>query len=575
MSDLFSQSQSLDTSIEQRADYIPAEKLFSETADQSNLFRAVRKALLNTALKTIVGPRGCGKTHMMRHAWLSCQQDSSQLFAVYVSFNKYYRLEPLLISRTSPPDEFHAWTLSLIILATYNSLLFKQNLAEVDQFANSFDLPKTTLENLVTCLERNQPLTQVESEVARSISLARVQQIIDAACSVVGKHRTILLLDDAALTLTPPYLLEMLDIVRSLKSTTIAPKASVYPGTTEYSSRFHSGQDSTSTFVWLSVEAQDYEKDMDEIARVRIPNFTSIPEDLQTLFRFAAFGIPRAYLTMLQSFLESGESSQQRRYNGVVEEHLAGRIAEFRSLATKVPKFKELIGVGELVVNGMVEAIKEWNNHPTLLQLTVGINIDDISPMVQRMFQLLVEAGLVYDGGEIKHGTPTRIYRRFIPHGALMLQSRALIANDTGGSIQSLANALTLKRAKHPIRRKIEKFVSEPQQIKSLSFALPPCSKCGAARLTEAQRFCTNCGRELILISTFDTCLDQKVTEVPGLTSWQKSRIASELPQLKTIRDYLALQDPVLELKRVYGFGRHKSTKIADLLQSFVDDFLS
>lgn len=87
-----------DDSIEQRADYIPTDRLFVETSETSDLFKVVQRALLSSALKTIVGPRGCGKTHMMRHAWLTCQNDTTKPFAVYVSFNKYYRLEPLLIA---------------------------------------------------------------------------------------------------------------------------------------------------------------------------------------------------------------------------------------------------------------------------------------------------------------------------------------------------------------------------------------------------------------------------------------------------------------------------------------------
>jgi hypothetical protein len=50
------------------------------------------------------------------------------------------------------------------------------------------------------------------------------------------------------------------------------------------------------------------------------------------------------------------------------------------------------------------------------------------------------------------------------------------------------------------------------------------------------------------------------------------SAIASAI---KVVRDYLAMQDPVAELLTVYGFGRRRSARIADVLQGFVDDFLS
>jgi hypothetical protein len=566
----------LDASLEQRADYIPAEKLVGETATDSDLFEAVRKALLNSALKTIVGPRGCGKTHMMRYAWLTCQDDETKPFAVYVSFNKYYRLEPLLVSRASPPDEFHAWTLALIVLATYASLSFKPDYEKfIPELETTFELPKAKLETLVAALERNQPLSSEEASLARSVTISRVQQLLDTTCQRLGRKRTVLFLDDAALTLTPTYLIEMLDIVRALKTATIAPKASVYPGTTEYSARFHSGQDSTAVFVWLSVEAPEYSSDMDQIAQHRFSDFAQVPQDVVELIRFAAFGIPRAYLTMLQAYKESTARTQQQKVNQVIESHLNARLAEFRSLATKVPKLKRLVEVGELVLNGMVKAIKVSNDDASVVQMLIGIPKEDLTSITHRMFQLLVEAGLVFDAKEVKHGTPERIYQRYIPHGAALIQSRALTSGDVGGTIKSTIEAINKQRAKHPVRRKLEKFVDDPSKIKSLDFALPPCPVCGTGRVSESQKFCSNCGTQLIAVSTFDACLNVAIAEVPGLTDWQSQKIRDELPRLKTIRDYLAMQDPVAELLTVYGFGRRRSARVADVLHGFVDDFLS
>jgi hypothetical protein len=565
-----------DLALEQRADYIPADELVDETAPDSELFKSVLKALLTPSLKTIVGPRGCGKTHMMRYSWVICQDDPSKPFSVYVSFNKYYRLEPLLVSRASPPDEFHAWSLGLVVLATYGSLEYKgTNASSVAEIEQQFSLPKTRLEQLIGALERNQPLSTDELTLSRSITISKVQQLINSACVVAGRKRTVLLLDDAALTFAPTYLVELLDIIRTLKSATIAPKASVYPGTTEYSSRFHAGQDSTDVFVWTSFEAPNYASDLDQIARCRFADFDQFPNDVIEILRFAAFGIPRAYLTMLQAFKENRNKSMQSRVNQVIEDHLSARIAEFRSLATKVPKLANLLDVGELVLNGMVKAIKNANNSPGLVQLIVGVPKEDLTPIVHRMFQLLIEAGLIFDAKEVKHGTPERIYRRFIPHGAALLSSRALTSGDAGGSLRSSVDAIHSHRAKHPIRRKLEKYVDDPTILTELDFALPPCPACGAKRVGETQKFCSNCGTQLVAVSSFDACLNVQIEMVPGLTQFQIRQIKNDLPQLKTIRDYLAMQNPAAELITVYGFGRRRSTKIADVLHSFVDDFLS
>ena len=55
-------SGTLSATLQQRADYIPLEDLPSETALTGALFHRVTTELTNRALRTIVGPRGCGKT---------------------------------------------------------------------------------------------------------------------------------------------------------------------------------------------------------------------------------------------------------------------------------------------------------------------------------------------------------------------------------------------------------------------------------------------------------------------------------------------------------------------------------
>ena len=111
----------LESALQQRADYIPIEDLLSETSQQGDLFNRVAQELTNRGLRTIVGPRGCGKTHMMRFAWLKCRDDNSMPFAVYVSFNRYFRLEPLLSSHASALGQFHSWVLARIILSVIDS----------------------------------------------------------------------------------------------------------------------------------------------------------------------------------------------------------------------------------------------------------------------------------------------------------------------------------------------------------------------------------------------------------------------------------------------------------------------
>jgi hypothetical protein len=181
---------------------------------------------------------------------------------------------------------------------------------------------------------------------------------------------------------------------------------------------------------------------------------------------------------------------------------------------------------------------------------------------------------LIFDDGEVKHGTPLRIYRKFIPHSTLLLNVGAFTAEDRSGSIKQILEAIRFKSTKHPLRKSLSSIVGK-DFVDSLDLALPRCANCSERRLSDSQRFCHACGHQLVDASTFNQCLDTPVAEVPGLTTWQRAQIAENLPLFRTIRDYLAKQDPAAELLSVSGFGRRRTARIVDVLNSFVDDYLS
>ncbi len=59
---------------EERADFLEPEALQEETA-KSEFFSSILQKLYQRGTKPIIGPRGCGKTHLMRFAHISCLDD--------------------------------------------------------------------------------------------------------------------------------------------------------------------------------------------------------------------------------------------------------------------------------------------------------------------------------------------------------------------------------------------------------------------------------------------------------------------------------------------------------------------
>ncbi|EJM4074990.1 zinc ribbon domain-containing protein, partial [Salmonella enterica] len=257
----------LEKAIEQRADFIPYDELKNETSE-SDYFNKIINNLIGKKTVLIVGPRGCGKTHMMRYTSLLCKEDSAKPFAVYVSFNKYYRLEPLLTSKIDAIELFHSWMLAQILVSAKNALIdlaIEEKLI-LDHF-EGFSVG--ALNSLITQLEKGAALNEDEQIVARKLSVSNVKITLENLRVLSGRKRIVLLFDDAALTLTPDYMKEFFDVFKNLKSINITPKASVYPGTTEYGARFHPTQEGELLPVWLSVEDDSYIESMEKIASKR------------------------------------------------------------------------------------------------------------------------------------------------------------------------------------------------------------------------------------------------------------------------------------------------------------------
>ncbi|EHZ6871296.1 zinc ribbon domain-containing protein [Providencia rettgeri] len=563
----------LEQVIEQRADFIPLDELKKETS-ASDFFNRVVENLTGRKTILIVGPRGCGKTHMMRYSSLICLEDKAKPFAVYVSFNKYYRLEPLLTAKIDAIELFHSWVLAQILHSTFLTLV-SYGISESDIEKHSEGVTASSLRDVINQLEKGASLKEENQSLIRKLSISNVKNFIDKVRQLCGRKRTILLLDDAALTLTPDYMSEFFDVFKNLKSIHITPKASVYPGTTEYGARFHPTQEGEIFPVWLSVEEPSYSQSMQSIADTRIADFENIPKDVNEYLKLASFGIPRAYLSMLQEFQNNNFSTTQQGLNRIIQQHVEHRIEEFRSIQLKSPKLKNILEVGEDVFNDICNELKKTNdtlNKKNVKQLRFGISGINEYPFVERMFNLLIEAGLLYElPSNVSHGKE-RDYMRYIPHISCLLNKKIFSESERGFSLKKIIENINLPPAKHPVRRSVTTIMKK-DVLKGLSFNLPKCTICGADRINSSQKFCHNCGAELISVSTFEQCMSIPLTHIPGLTSWQVQKIKNELPKFKNIGDFLSSQDPSRELRKAQQIGVVRAEKIIRLVLSYVDEF--
>src|SRR3546814_67008 len=127
--------------------------------------------------------------------------------------------------------------------------------------------------------------------------------------------------------------------------------------------------------------------------------------------------------------------------------------AEFVSLIQKSPKFGTLITTGQVLFNKMCAELVEENKKLVQSgekQLLIGIQESaERNAYVERMFSLLVEAGLLFGfSTPVSHGK-ARTYERFIPHLGALIRDRAFSDSSRGFSPSKIVEGILLPSAKH------------------------------------------------------------------------------------------------------------------------------
>lgn len=565
--------EDLTSFIEERADYLEEAELLECTVQDGGFYKNIYAALISRGTKLIVGPRGCGKTHLMRYVWARCKGDDSLPLAIYVSFNKYFRLEPLLKSKPNAIALFNTWVLAKILISAHEVACDIEEDQGLD-LSSILIASKGDLEAIVERLEQSLSPTSELEFLVEKISVSGVTSALQSLADWLDRKRIVVLLDDAAITLTPEYLYEFFDVVRTLKTSRISPKASVYPGTTEYGPKFHVAHEAESVDAWLSIEADNYATVLGAIAEKRFNEYDKIPRDISHLLKYAAFGIPRAYLMMLREYHSDNSRSSQQKFNKLIEKYTSVRLSEYRSLINKLPRLESIIDTGEVALNRIVDLLKEANSagkDTGQKQIIVGIEEEE-NPLFNRMISLLVEVGLLLKLSSVSHGED-RSYERYIPHFALLMKNRVFSLGSHGFSPQYIIDFIGRKNVKHPVRRTPKTLLGD-DLLRKLQLTLPPCRKCNATRLTDTQRFCHQCGSSLVDESTFNKCMALELSNLPRLTSWQ-SKIITGLEGAKTVGDILSMQDPGTELRKLPRVGRITADKIISNVLLYVDEFLS
>ncbi|HCQ9870857.1 TPA: hypothetical protein OMQ57_001592 [Acinetobacter baumannii] len=560
--------------LEYRADHMTLEELERITAE-TKFYQNVVNKLLARGSKLIVGPRGVGKTHHMKIAYKQSLVNSNKPLPIYVSFSKYLRLEPLKNKSTIAIQYFHCWVLSKVLLGVKEAIEAIGLTIE----DNLYDIKWDDIKLFCDQIEKQQ-IRDWQSDLLEKISVQMVSDYIEKVLYESGRKHSILLCDDAALVLTKDYMIEFFDIFRALKSAKVSPKASVYPNT-EFGPRFHVGQDAESISCWPSITDSEYEKLFEDIYNKRYS--TELKDDLKKCFMYAAFGVPRAFINLVNQYNNSTGSSIQNKLNSVIGDQADIILQEFKSLATKQPQYKNYVQIGYEVFLKIIYAMVAENKKSlsdNKQQIYLGILQDyekdsKLAKDLSIIIRLLEETGLLARVAEVKHGSNSsgkpRVYDRFIPHFTILIREGAY-QTGRAGAIFNFSELLSYPKEKHPLRKNSLAEFIEDDQISNLKLDLPKCGKCGNPRSDIDQKFCMHCGSELINKSTFEELISRKVNDLP-LSAWLKRKIIEET-RIETVEDIISSTNPTQELRKAKGVGEKRAMRIIEEATKGMEEFL-
>ncbi|WP_421575619.1 hypothetical protein [Stenotrophomonas maltophilia] len=515
---------------EERAENLSKDELAVWTTLTGKDELNIRK-LKGAGAKLLIGPRGCGKSTMMRKAYFELLSERTA-FPVYVNYSRSLALEPLFHSNANAVLIFRQWVLCKIAREVKTSadeldLQLPKDLARIAESAD----------RLIIGLERGIAPTDPDL----LISPSELVGWLESVCDALGVSRAVLLLDDAAHAFSDKQQHEFFEIFRQLRTKSVAPKAAVYPGITSYSPNFHIGHEAEELNAWYDASDPHYLTSMRELISRRFGQdiqrkLDSKQEQVEVL-AMAAFGIPRGFLNMLSALLDQGPGrTGWSEVRPIIEAHAESVRKVFRSLTVRLPKFKNFVQLGEDLDRALIEHLRHYNSaHIVVSRKSTIVGVEEpITPNLERVLHMLEYSGIVRDGGSQSRGG--KGFRRYMLHSALIATDNAL-ALGRSFPIRAVSAGLQGGPANLIARAKASTLLGADYEGRcKLSFS--PCPKCSTERSFSEQRYCMKCGTELRDGSIYDQLLRSPVSYLP-LPERKISDITTHT-HMKTINDILA-----------------------------------
>lgn len=532
----------------------------------------ILRKLKASGAKVLTGPRGTGKTTLMLRAKNQMMKGASDVLPAYVNFKTSLRLEPLYRGSANATFWFRQWLLLRTLTGVAESA---ENLGANFPWSSVSPGGKEAILRCIDALQAGS-IESASELIPQALTVADLNGIVKSILKDTGRHRAVLLFDDAAHAFSSEQQRDFFDFFRDIKSSWVSPKAAIYPGVTDFSASFHLGHDAEEVDVWLDPSDANYFEFMTSLLHRRLPassfeRFESDGDAFKAL-ALAAFGVPRNLLNMVREVLEG--SSQRDRRLAISRTAIQKAVANcgtislqiFKSLKKKLPIYSKFIDAGELLLTRGTAVIKDFNGLTTRSHTTTIALQHPIPAELRTLVAFLQYGGLVRPRSDAKRGQIGTFWVLDI-HYALLIEANAIVARRSAG-LNDVVESL-LHRDPHAFARITPTKLLGTQDISgALPLMLPPCARCQTERITPSAKFCLNCGAELPVSSTFETAVNQDIAVLP-LTNSRATSIKAQ-SSIKTVKDVLLDKDHS-ELLKVRMIGPFWATRISRYAEEFVE----
>ena len=488
--------------------------------DNSKILR-----LIDSEQYLLEGSRGVGKTMLMKAAMLKSQAEfgKNSILPVWVSFEESIRLERIKVLN-STIDPFLQWTMGKILFECLNKIAelkpksteeLNQRLSKIFNVPqpNTFEKYTSLLNDYIRILEKgdisdNNSVTTFSPSQELTLILDNPQSFREFLLDLIKDYklqRIVLLFDEAAHVFSFSQQEKFFTFFKSLRNPSIACKAAVYPGVTNYGKYFERGQDAKEIKIdWSPTDKQDIEYIKDIIEK-RIKAYSNnywrkltANKNTLDLLAICSNGNPRFAFHIIDE-LENNKAFKSNISSAILINSIRAvfntKWREFDTLKQRLVRYEKYISEAEnFIKETVLPNLRLWNDkqRSTNRKLALGFYIStNAFDKLEKVFSVLAYSNIIgidYSKRSIGHHT----YGLYVTVNPSILFTDLIIKEVA--ELQNTSIAIENNQAYTEVTPAIKEVIS---QVGLVNYINCPNTKCDFKTKDESFKFCPKCGSKI------------------------------------------------------------------------------